>query len=58
MEEKLPVPKHDDSDSDEDVFSELSTKISEIKEKLDDGNLNKNQRKNYRRKLKKLEDKF
>lgn len=58
MEEKLPVPKHADSDSDEDVFSELSTRISEIKEKLDDGNLNKNQRKNYRRKLKKLEEKF
>jgi len=41
-------------DSDDDEFeSELSTRISEIKEKLEDGKLNKNQRKNYKRKLKK-----
>ena len=52
----MPRPK-DSSDSDAEL-SELSTRIEEVKDKLDDKGLNKNQRKNYRRKLKKLEERF
>jgi hypothetical protein len=40
------------------IESELSTKISEIKELLEDKQLNKNQKKTYRKKLKKFEDKL
>ncbi len=51
-----------DDGSDDDNFngesSELSTRISEIKEKLEKKELNKNQKKNLRRKLKKYEDRL
>ena len=39
-------------------MTELSTRISEIQQKLEDGNLTKNQRKNYKRKVKKLKEKL
>ncbi len=56
------MEKLDDGSDDEDNFngesSELSTRISEIKEKLEKKELNKNQKKNLRRKLKKYEDRL
>jgi hypothetical protein len=56
------LEKLDDGSDDEDNFngesSELSTRISEIKEKLEKKELNKNQKKNLRRKLKKYEDRL
>jgi len=52
------LPKEVNSEDDEDEFkgelSTLSTRISEIKERLEDRNLNKTQKKNLKRKLKKL----
>jgi len=56
------LEKLDDGSDYEDNFngesSELSTRISEIKEKLEKKELNKNQKKNLRRKLKKYEDRL
>jgi serine/threonine-protein kinase SRPK3 len=56
------LPKEVNSEEDEDdpfngELSSLSTRISEIKERLDGKDLNKTQRKNLRRKLKKFEEK-
>ena len=55
--EKKAPKVQENSDSEGDI-SEISTRISEVKSKLDEGNLNKNQRKNFRRKLKKLEERL
>lgn len=59
-----PAPKKEkvhakkaESDSDDDAFSEISTRISELQEKLE-GDLDKKKRKNYKRKLKKLEERM
>lgn len=54
--QKKPIKtkQGDDSDSDD----ELSTRVSILKAKLEDESLNKNQRKNCRRKLKRLEEKL
>jgi hypothetical protein len=52
------LPKEVNSEDDEDEFkgelSTLSTRISEIKERLEGQDLNKNQKKNLKRKLKKF----
>jgi len=53
------LPKEVNSEDDDEAefkgeLSTLSTRISEIKERLEDRNLNKTQKKNLKRKLKKL----